>query len=81
MKVSVEISYYPLKEEFKAPVKAFIADLKKEDKITVKPNSMSTHVFGEYEDVMYALTRCIKEAFELPNSIFTLKIMNLDRDK
>ena len=81
MKTSIEISYFPLNEEFRTPIKKFIAALKANEKITVKPNSMSTHVFGEYDEVMATVTRCIKEAFELPSSIFLLKVMNLDRNK
>lgn len=81
MKTSIEISYFPLREEFKAPIKKFIEALKENEKITVKPNSMSTNVFGEYDDVMAAVTQCIKDVLELPSSIFLLKIMNLDRNK
>lgn len=81
MKTSIEISYYPLNEEYKTPIKNFIEALKKNDKITVKPNSISTHVFGEYDEVMTTITECMKEAFELPHSIFVLKILNSDRDK
>lgn len=81
MKTSVEISYYPLMEEYKTPIKKFIETLKEDARITVKSNSLSTHVFGEYDDVMAVITACIKDAFELPSSIFVLKIMNLDRNK
>lgn len=81
MKTSIEISYYPLLEEFKIPVKNFIVSLQCYDNIKVKSNSMSTHVFGEYDEVMEAVTKCIKDAFEVPSSIFVLKVMNLDRDK
>lgn len=81
MKTSIEISYYPLLEEFKGPVKNFIVSLQRYDNIKVKSNSMSTHVFGEYDEVMAAVTKCIKDAFEVPSSIFVLKVMNLDRDK
>lgn len=81
MKTSIEISYYPLLEEFKIPVKNFIVSLQRYDNIKVKSNSMSTHVFGEYDEVMAAVTKCIKDAFEVPSSIFVLKVMNLDRDK
>ncbi|NLX81395.1 MAG: hypothetical protein GXZ03_07525 [Proteiniphilum sp.] len=81
MKTSIEISYYPLLEEFKIPVKNFIVSLQRYDNIKVKSNSMSTHVFGEYDEVMEAVTKCIKDAFEVPSSIFVLKVMNLDRDK
>ena len=81
MKTSIEISYYPLLEEFKIPVKNFIVSLQRYDNIKVKSNSMSTHVFGEYDEVMEAVTKCIKDAFEVPSSIFVLKVMKLDRDK
>ena len=81
MKTSIDISYYPLNEEYKAPIKQFIEALKAEKNITVKSNSMSTQVFGEYDEVMNAVTRCIKNAMELPHSIFVLKMMNADRNK
>lgn len=79
MKTSIEISYFPLNEEYKAPIRKFIEALKENEKITVKPNRMSTHIFGEYDEVMQTVTKCMKEAFELPGSIFMLKVMNLDR--
>lgn len=81
MKTSIEISYYPLAESYKEPIKKFIASLGEFDNITVKSNSISTQVFGEYDDAMMAVTKCIKNAFELPNSIFVLKVMNMDRNK
>lgn len=81
MKTSIDISYYPLNQEYKAPIKDFINDLKKHDTIVVKPNNMSTQVFGEYDDIMKAVTTCIRNAFELPDSTFVLKIVNMDRDK
>ena len=80
MKTSIDISYYPLNEEYKAPIKDFIRSLEDNKKITVKSNRMSTHVFGEFDEVMSAVTKCIKNAFGLPGSIFVLKIMNMDRE-
>ena len=81
MKTSVEISYYPIKEDYKPPINEFIGSLKEQEGITVDPTSMSTQVFGEYDDVMAAITKCIKDAFELPDSVFFLKILNMDREK
>lgn len=81
MKTSIEISFYPLNESYKVPIKKFIASLEESENIKVKSNSISTQVFGEYDDAMAAVTKCIKNAFELPNSIFVLKVMNMDRDK
>lgn len=81
MKTSIEISYYPLNNEYKAPIKKFIESLSKHENIVVQPTSMSTRVFGDYADVMKAITICMEEAFELANSTFVLKIMNMDRNK
>lgn len=81
MKTSIDISYYPLNEEYKVPIKKFIKALEGNGKIIVKPNKMSTHVFGEFDEAMAAVTKCIKNAFDLPDSIFVLKIMNIDREK
>lgn len=79
MKTSIEISYYPLGEGYKDPIRKFIASLEENKNITVKANRLSTHVFGNYDEVMSTITKCIKNAFELPDSIFVLKVMNMDR--
>lgn len=81
MKISIDISYYPLLEDYKPTIKRFIAALAANPAITVKPNSMSTQVFGEFDETMQAVTQCIKDAFEVPDSIFVIKVMNLDRNK
>jgi uncharacterized protein YqgV (UPF0045/DUF77 family) len=78
MNTSVDISYYPLKEEFIPPIKDFINRLNRYEKLTVKTNGMSTQVFGEYDDVMNAVVTEIKKSFELPHSVFILKIINAD---
>ncbi|GAB1403253.1 MAG: hypothetical protein PHX54_13675 [Lentimicrobiaceae bacterium] len=76
MQISVDISYYPLNETYKKPIKAFIADLSQNKNIKVYTNKLSTQVFGEMDEVMTSITRCMKDAFELPHSVFVLKIIN-----
>lgn len=78
MKTSIEISYYPLKDEFIPPIKNFIDRLNTYDNIIVKTSGISTHVFGEYFEVMKILTDEIHKSFELPHSVFVLKIINSD---
>ena len=68
MKISIDISYYPLNQNFREPIKAFIADLQSKENISVRTNSMSTQVFGEFDDAMKAVNECIKNAFELPKA-------------
>ncbi len=78
MNISVDISYYPLKEEFIPPIKGFIERLNYHDSIVVKTNGISTQVFGDYFDVMEIITKEIHKSFELPHSVFVLKIINAD---
>ena len=81
MKTSVEISYYPLHEEFVPPIRDFIDRINNYKSLRCKTSGMSTQVFGEYDEVMSAITQEIKKSFELPHSVFMLKVINNDLDK
>jgi uncharacterized protein YqgV (UPF0045/DUF77 family) len=78
MKTSVEISYYPLYEEYIPPIKNFIDRINTYPNLVVRTNTMSTQIFGEYGDIMKALTNEIEKSFNLPHSIFVMKIINAD---
>ena len=78
MKTSVEISYYPLNENYLKPIGNFIDRLNTYEELIVKTNGMSTQVFGDYDVVMKAITREIKASFELPHSVFVMKVINAD---
>lgn len=81
MTVSVDVSYYPLEVEFIPPIKDFIARMNGYQNLKVQTNGMSTQVFGNYFEVMKALTDEIHKSFELPHAIFVLKIINSDRSE
>lgn len=78
MKTSVDISYYPLHPEFVTPILDFIKRLNEYKNIEAVTNGMSTQVFGEYFEVMGAITKEMHKSFELPHSVFILKIVNAD---
>lgn len=78
MKTSVEISYYPLNENYLKPIGDFIDRLNTYEELIVKTNGMSTQVFGDYDAVMKAITREIKTSIELPHSVFVMKVINAD---
>lgn len=80
MKTSVEISYYPLHDEYVPPIREFIDRLNRQEGLVVKTNGMSTRVFGEYSRVMNALTEEIGRSFQHPHSVFVMKIVNADLD-
>ena len=64
MQLSVEISKYPLAAEYIEPIKGFIAELNQQPGLHVLTNTMSTQIFGEYEQVMAALQHCMRRSFE-----------------
>jgi len=78
MKISVEISYYPLKEEFKPQIIDFLKRINTYQQLTAQTNGMSTQIFGEYQYVMDALTNEIEKSFSQPHSVFVMKIINAD---
>lgn len=78
MRISLEVSYYPLNEEYKKPILQFIDELEKNESLVVRTNTMATQVFGEFDEVMSIVTKCIKNAFELPHSVFVMKVINSD---
>ena len=81
MKTSVDISYYPLDKKFKTPIKNFISRIKAYPELEIRTNTMSTQIFGEYKDVMNALTNEIEKSFDFPHSVFVIKIINADLEK
>lgn len=80
MKTSVEISYYPLNQEYIPPIKEFIDRLNQDENLKVRTNGMSTQIFGEYEHVMNVLSTEIKQSFNNPHSVFVMKIINANLD-
>ncbi|GAB1418040.1 MAG: hypothetical protein H3C41_06290 [Bacteroidales bacterium] len=78
MKVSVEISFYPLDKPFVPPIKDFLERLRYHSDIVVKTNGMSTQIFGEYGHVMDILKAEIGKSFEQPYGAFVLKVINAD---
>ena len=79
MQLSVEISKYPLADDYLTPIKGFIAQLNKYPDITVITNTMSTQLFGEYDVVMQALQDCIKWSFtQYGKVVFVCKFIQGD---
>ena len=77
MKVAVDISLYPLTENFIPPIEDVIERLNSYDGIQVSTNPMSTQIRGDYEDVMAALHTEIRETFEaVPKAVFAIRILN-----
>ena len=76
MIVTVEISYYPLAENFNAPISEFIDRLTNNEKIKVEFGRMSSSITGEYQEVMKTLNKSMEIMMETNPSVFNIKISN-----
>lgn len=79
MKITVEMSLYPLEADFKTTIKAFIASLKEYEGISVVSNNISTQFSGDYDKVMSLLNNEIKKMLETHTSLFVMKILAGDK--
>lgn len=79
MYLSVQLSYYPLKDDFKPPIKDIITRLQASG-LEVYPNRMSTQVFGEFDAVMQTLSDTMKWSFETyGKAVFVANFLEGDR--
>jgi uncharacterized protein YqgV (UPF0045/DUF77 family) len=77
MRVAVDISLYPLSEDWLEPIKDVIARLNAWESLDVTTNPMSTQIRGEYGEVMRALTKEIGTTFDrTPKAVFAIRILN-----
>lgn len=79
MDIGVEISLYPLAADFTAAIHDFIDRLSADRRFRVVSNSMSTQVFGPYDDVLEAVRRELRATFEhleagLGKAVFVMKV-------
>ena len=79
MFLSVQLSCYPLTDDYKPPIRAVIERLEKTG-LEIFPGRMSTEMFGEYDEVMRVLSDTMKWSFEeYGKAVFVAKIMEGDR--
>lgn len=79
-KISVEISIYPLHNDYLQDIESFIVGLNQHP-VKVKTNTMSTQVFGEFNSVMTAIQTELNNTFSSGRKFsVNLKIINNDLD-
>jgi uncharacterized protein YqgV (UPF0045/DUF77 family) len=77
MRIAVDISLYPLADEFLTPIRDVIARLNAHGSLDVQTNPMSTQIRGEYDEVMTALQQEMKTTFEqVPKAVFAIRVLN-----
>ncbi|WP_323846266.1 hypothetical protein [Microbulbifer magnicolonia] len=79
MKLSVEISMYPLKDEYIPGIQDFIDRLNGHPGLRVLTNTMSTQVFGDYDLLMDMLKEEMRTSYEKHGrAIFVCKFIDGD---
>lgn len=76
--ISVEISKYPLTEEYLNRVDDFLERLHRHSGLNIKVNPISTHISGPADLVFATLQKEILCSFENGQSPFVLKVLKGD---
>lgn len=75
MKISVEISMYPLLEQYRSPIIDFIERLAQNSELEIEYGRMSTFILGEYQLIMPLLKAEIHTTLKtIPQSVFVIKL-------
>jgi hypothetical protein len=81
MELSVDISKYPLADDYIPAIKDFIDRLRAIEGLSIVGNTMSTQVFGDYDLVMGSLTEEIRRSYEqFGKAIFVCKFIGTNLD-
>lgn len=78
MDISIEISKYPLREDYIGGVDDFLERLHQHKSIKVRVNPISTQVFGPSEVIFPILEQEITTSFESGQSPFVVKFLKGD---
>jgi len=76
MKISVDMSLYPLADDYIPAVKEFIERLSNYANISVKRNDLATQLFGDYDQIMDILKVEIRHSWQTHGKgIFVMKFL------
>jgi len=64
MKLTAELSLYPLNEEYIPIIQAFIDAINQQDDLTIVTNAMSTQIRGDYSTVFNTIQRELARSYE-----------------
>ena len=79
MKISIELTLTPHQDDYEIYIKDFIKKLRKSN-FKVNENSLSTHIYGDYDELTKFLIPLIKNNFkDQKNVVLQMKIFKGDR--
>ena len=81
MKVSVELTLAPLKNNYVPIIKSFIKKLRKL-RFIINETPLSTQIYGEYDEIMNMIKPMIRKTFEDEDAVMLhIKIIKGDRSQ
>lgn len=79
MRITAELSLYPLNDRYLSAIEAFIAELQARPELEIVVNQMSTQLRGELSVVFRALEEATRASFESGGpQVLVTKILNAD---
>ncbi len=79
MRITAEISLYPLQDQFLPRIETFIRSVRKAPDLEVTVNQMSTQLRGELEDVIRAVEQALASSFQAGGpQVLVAKFLNAD---
>lgn len=79
MKISVDVSLYPLKDAYLPEIDLFIEKMKNSGLLALE-NPLSTQLYGDYDQVMDFIKKEVKSTFlNNEHCVFTMKFVHGDR--
>ena len=81
MKISVELTLAPLKNNYVPTIKSFIKKLRKL-KVIIIETPLSTQIYGEYDELMNMIIPMIRKTFEDEDAVMLhIKMIKGDRSQ
>lgn len=79
MKISVELSLYPLDDQFLPIIQDIVERLMSDQRVEAIVNTMSTQIFGDFESVMAVVNETVEYSFKTyGKQVFVAKFLNSD---
>ena len=81
MRITAEMSMYPLADEYKPTIISFIKELRKVEGLELVTNQLSTQIRGEFDVVTSTINECFRQSMaEQETLVLVVKYLSADVD-
>ncbi|MEM6817267.1 MAG: YkoF family thiamine/hydroxymethylpyrimidine-binding protein [Pseudomonadota bacterium] len=78
MQARIDVSLYPLQDNYIPPIDDVISRFKAHQDIEVLTNRMSTQLTGDYDRLMQVISQEMKSSLMAGKSVFVLKVLSVE---